>query len=80
MEVSKKNTTFAAMKEKQYVITAVNALTGTREEISRPMGKQEAESRLQREKESRRRQRYQPHRQLRVELRLPVQLHLKFEE
>lgn len=72
--------TFAPMNESQYVITAVNRLSGYREEISRPMTKEEAEDRLQRELESRRRQRYQPHTKLRVERRLPVQLTLLFHE
>lgn len=44
------------------------------------MPKEVAEARLQREIESRRYQKYQPYKQLRVEKRLPVQLLLKFDE
>lgn len=68
------------MKKEQFVITAVNRLSGYREEISGPMTRQQADDRLQRELESRRRQRYQPHIKLRVEKRLPVQLQFNFIE
>lgn len=68
------------MKEELFVITAVSVLTGYRVEISGPMPREAAEARLQRERESRRYQKYQPYKQLRVEKRLPVQLLLKFEE
>lgn len=78
MAVSEKIPTFAAMKDPEYVITAVNALTGTRDEISGPMDYEAARARLDRELESRRRQRYQPYKNLRVERRLPVQLTLQF--
>lgn len=78
MVVSGKLPTFAAMKEPEYVITAVNALTGTRDEISGPMDYDAARARLDRELESRRHQRYQPYKNLRVERRLPVQLTLQF--
>lgn len=80
MEVSESFLTFAPMEKKQFVITAVNRLSGYREEISGPMTRQQAEDRLQRELESRRRQRYQPHIKLRVEKRLPVQLQFNFIE
>lgn len=73
-------TNFAAMKEPGYVITGINQLTKEREELCRPMGEQEARDRLARELESRRRQRFQSHKALRVERRLPVQLSLKFED
>ena len=66
------------MKEPEYVITAINTLTGTRDEISGPMEYDQAKARLDREKESRRRQQYQPYKNLRVERRLPVQLTLQF--
>lgn len=72
--------TFAAMKEEMYVITGVNALSGQREEISGPMGEDQARARLARELESRRRQRYQTHKKLRVEKRLPIQLTIKFND
>lgn len=68
------------MKDEIFVITGVNALTGQREEISRPMTKEDAEARLERELESRKRQRYAAHKRLRVELRLPIQLTINFNE
>lgn len=68
------------MRASEYVITGINALTGQREEISRPMGEKEARQRLERELLSRRQQRHQPYKRLRVERRLPVQLLLRFED
>lgn len=68
------------MKDERFVITGVNALTGQREEISRPMTKEDAEARLERELESRKHQRYAAHKRLRVELRLPIQLTINFNE
>lgn len=73
--------TFAAMKERDlYVITGINALTGQREELSGPMDEDAAKARLEREIANRRYQRYQAHKRLRVERRLPVQLTIKFQE
>lgn len=69
--------TFASMK-RNYVITGISRLTGCREEISRPMGEEEAHERLERELASRRHQRYAAYSHLRVERRLPVQLVLQF--
>lgn len=81
MVVSEKSLTFVGdMRKDSYVITAVNVLTGQREEISGPMPEEVARERLARELESRKRQRYQPHKKLRVEKRLPVQLTLIFED
>lgn len=68
------------MKEAQYVITGISRLTGEREEISRAMTEPEARARLERELESRRRQKYAAHTRLRVERRLPIQLTFKFEQ
>ena len=68
------------MTERKYIITGINQLTGNREQLSRTMGKQEALERLEREKVSRRRQKYQAHRRLRVEVLQAVQLTLKFED
>lgn len=68
------------MKQKEYIITGVNRLTGRREELSRPMGEQEARERLDREKAARYRQRYQTHKNLRVERRHAIQLTLNFAE
>ena len=66
------------MDEAKYVITGFNALTRVREEISRPMSYSEAESRLERELASRRHQRYQLYKRLRIEKRLPVELFINF--
>ena len=66
------------MEQERYVITGINTLTGVREEISRPMTQADAEARLERENESRKRQKYAAHKRLRVERRLPVQLTIKF--
>lgn len=68
------------MKQPEYVITGVNQLTGQREELSRPMGFEEATARLERERLSRKFQRYQPHKRLRVERVQPIQLTFKFED
>lgn len=68
------------MKDNNYVITAINRLTGDREEISGPMPEDMARTRLDRELESRRRQRYQPYSRYRVEKRLPVQLLFQFRQ
>lgn len=79
--VSGKIPTFAAMDHQQsYVITGINVLTRCREEISGPMEEPAARARLEREIASRRSQRYQTHKKLRVELRLPVQLTIKFQD
>lgn len=72
--------TFAPMKDLHYVITAISRLTGDRVEISGPMSKEMAESRLVREVESRKRQRFPTYTRLRVEKRLPTQLTIKFDE
>lgn len=66
-------------REETFVITGINVLSGLREELSGPMAEAAARARLEREQESRRRQKYQPYKRLRVERRLPVQLTLKFE-
>lgn len=65
---------------REYVITGINVLTGEREELSRPMGEEEARARLERENQSRARQRYAAHKRLRVERRLPVQLVINFNQ
>ena len=60
--------------------TGVNRLTGTRDQLSRAMTKEEAQERLERELASRRYQRYQPHTRLRVEHLEPAQLTFNFQE
>lgn len=67
------------MKDK-FVITAISKLMRGRIDISGPMEKEQAEARLQREIENRRRQRYQVYSHLRVEKQQPVQLNIKFED
>ena len=69
------------MKDRdRYVITGINVLSGQREELSGPMDEDAAKARLEREIMNRRYQRYQAHKKLRVERRLPVQLTLKFQD
>lgn len=68
------------MKEREYVITGINRLTGKREEMSGHMSREHAEERLQRELASRKYQRFQPHTRLRVEVVEPVQLTFQFED
>lgn len=77
---SEKIRTFVPMKREEYVITAISRLTGDRVEISGPMPQAAAESRLRRELDSRRRQRFPTYTRLRVEKRLPVQLTIKFND
>lgn len=74
----KKNAYLRAMNEPQYVITGISRLTGEREEISRPMDEDEAQVRLDRELENRKRHKYPAYTRLRVERRLPVQLTINF--
>lgn len=64
--------------EHLYIITGVNRLTGTRDQLSRAMTKEEAQERLEREIASRRYQRYQPHTRLRIEHLEPAQLTFNF--
>lgn len=67
-------------REETFVITGINVLSGFREELSGPMTEAAAKARLEREIESRKHQRYQPYKRLRVERRLPVQLTLNFQK
>lgn len=76
--VSEKSRTFAAMEQQKWIITGVNRLTHKREQLSRPMGEQEAAERLQREVANRRYQRYQPYVRLKVERLEAVQLTFNF--
>lgn len=78
--VSKLLRTFAPMKEPEYYISGVNAITGQREAISHPMAKAQAQERLQREIINRKHQRYAAHKSLRLERCEPVQTTLNFEE
>lgn len=64
---------------KRYIITGVNVLTGQRDQLSGPMGEQEARERLEREKANRRYMRHQTHKRLRVEHYDAVQLTFQFE-
>lgn len=66
------------MKDR-FVITAISKLMRGRVEISGPMPEEMARERLNRELDSRKRQKYQVYSKLRVERVQPVQLSLKFE-
>lgn len=78
LEVSKKITTFAAMKYRPYVITAVSRLTGRRMEVSRHIPKDKALSMLEiiRVAEPKR---YAAYTRYRVEPVLPKQLLIPFD-
>jgi len=68
-----------------YIITAVNRLTGEREELSCPMPQAAAEERLERERTARARQRHLPWTHLKAEplaavrRRRVIQLTIKFD-
>lgn len=64
----------------KYVITGINTLTGQREQLSRAMEKEDAQERLQREIDNRRRQKYQAHKRLKLEPYVAVQLTLQFKD
>lgn len=68
------------MKEPRYIITGRNELTKQWEQLSRPMGKEEAQQRLEREIQNRRNQRYAAHTRLRIERLDAVQLTIQFEQ
>ena len=76
---SGKSRTFVPMKEPRYIITGRNELTKQWEQLSRPMGKEEAQQRLEREIQNRRNQRYAAHTRLRIERLDAVQLTIQFE-
>lgn len=67
------------MKEPRYIITGRNELTKQWEQLSRPMSKEEAQQRLEREIQNRRNQRYAAHTRLRIERLDAVQLTIQFE-
>lgn len=67
------------MKEPRYIITGRNELTKQWEQLSRPMGQEEAQQRLEREIQNRRNQRYAAHTRLRIERLDAVQLTIQFE-
>lgn len=64
----------------KYIITGINQLSGEREAISRPMERSQAISRLEREIQSRKHQRYKAHTRLRLDKVEPVQLTIQFEQ
>lgn len=68
------------MKEPTYIITGVNQLTHRREQLSRPMSRQQAEERLQREIDNRKYQRYAAHTRLKIERLEAVQLTFRFDD
>lgn len=68
------------MKEPKFIITGINQLTRRREQLSRPMGEQEASERLQREIANRKYQRHAAHTRLKMERLDAVQLTITFNE
>ena len=68
------------MKQQQYIITGISRLTGERDQISRPMGKEESQERLSRELENRKHQKYAAHTRLRIEPLVSVQLTFQFKD
>lgn len=66
------------MTGQTFIITGINKLTRMREQLSRPMPKEQAEQRLQREIANRKFQRYQTHTRLKVERLEAVQLTINF--
>lgn len=67
------------MKDPKYIITGRNELTKQREQLSRPMGQEEVQQRLEREIQNRRNQKYAAHTRLRIERLDAVQLTIQFE-
>lgn len=78
--VSKKCPIFAGMKERKFIITGINRLSGHRDQISRAMSENEARERLEREIANRKLQRYQPYTRLKIEPYEAVQLTIQFNE
>lgn len=68
------------MNQKKFIITGLNRLSGRRDQISRPMTREDAEQRLLRELENRRRQKYAAYTRLKVERLEAVQLTIPFQE
>lgn len=68
------------MNQKKFIITGLNRLSGRRDQISRPMTREDAEQRLLRELENRRRQKYAAYTRLKIERLKAVQLTIPFQE
>ncbi len=68
------------MNQEQFIITGLNRLSGRRDQISRPMTREDAEQRLLRELENRRRQKYAAYTRLKVERLEAVQLTIPFQD
>lgn len=68
------------MSQEKFIITGLNRLSGRRDQISRPMTREDAEQRLLRELENRRRQKYAAYTRLKVERLEAVQLTIPFQE
>lgn len=77
---SEKSPIFAPMKERKFIITGINRLSGHRDQISRAMSEQEARERLEREIANRKLQRYQPYTRLKIEPYEAVQLTIQFKD
>ncbi len=67
-------------REKKWVITGVSRLTGDRQEISRPMEKDQADAKLAQTKIEWKRVKRPAYTRLRVERRLPTQLIIEFNQ
>jgi len=68
------------MKQRQYIITGINRLTHERDQISRPMSKEDAQERLSLELENRKHQKYPSYIRLRIEPLVAVQLTIQFKD
>lgn len=64
--------------KKIFVITGINVLTGKREELSLPMDLDHAQMRLARELDARKYKHHLTHKRLRVDVKYPQQLRIKF--
>lgn len=76
--MARRNTTHD--EQPRWHITALSRLSGTREIISGHMTREDCRRRLEREMESRSRQRFRPYVKFRIEYDSGTQLALKFEE
>lgn len=66
---------------REWVVTGVSRLSGTREELTGGMPTREAaRQRMERYRENTRTQRYPTYTRLRVEPRMPIQLTINFQE
>lgn len=67
------------MPQDKWIITGRNTLTGCRDQLSRPMGEQEAHDRLERELQNRKYHKHPAYTRLKVERLEAVQLTIQWE-